>query len=201
MISVLLKPLEIALNHALRFDLESHVQLQQFADRSIRIDITNLNIAILARFTDDRILLDTAGDDIADLMIKADSFALLKLLNQPDSLFSNQIKILGDVQFAKQLQDWQQHFDFDWEQQLARFTGDTLAYPLAQSLRRGFDWLNYNRSEFEQSVAEYLREESHYLPDKSQTQRFMQNVDLLRADTERVEARIKRLQNLIEKNT
>lgn len=199
--SVLLKPLEMALNHALRFDMESHEQLQHFANRSIRIDITNLSIAIIARFTDDRIVLDNAGDDIADLMIKADSFALLKLLKQPESLFSNQIQILGDVQFAKQLQDWQQHFDFDWEQQLARVTGDTLAYPLAQGLRRGFEWLNYNRSEFEHSVAEYLREESHYLPDKSQTDRFMQNVDLLRADADRLEARIKRLQNIIEKKT
>lgn len=199
--SLLLKPLEIALNHALRFDMESHEKLQRFASRSIRIDITNLNIAVIARFTDDRILLETAEEHVADLMIKADSFALLKLVQQPDSLFSNQIQIRGDVQFAKQLQDWQQHFDFDWEQQLARVTSDTLAYPLAQSLRRGFDWLNYNRSEFEQSLAEYLREESQYLPDKSQTQRFMQNVDLLRADTERLEARIKRLQNLIEKKT
>lgn len=199
--SLLLKPLEMALNHALRFDMESHEQLQRFAKRSIRIDITNLNIAVIARFSDDRILLETADDHVADLMIKADSFALLKLLQQPDSLFSNQIQILGDVQFAKQLQDWQQHFDFDWEQQLARLTGDTLAYPLAQRLRRGFDWLKYNRSEFEQSVAEYLREESHYLPDKTQTTRFMQNVDLLRADTDRLEARIKRLQNTIEKKT
>ena len=199
--SLLLKPLEMALNHALRFDMESHEQLQRFARRSIRIDITNLNIAVIARFTDDQILLEMAEEHVADLMIKADSFALLKLLKQPDSLFSNQIQILGDVQFAKQLQDWQQHFDFDWEQQLARLTGDTLAYPLAQSLRRGFDWLKYNGSEFEQSVAEYLREESHYLPDKSQTTRFMQNVDLLRADTDRLEARIKRLQNIIEKKT
>lgn len=199
--SLLLKPLELALNHALRFDMESHQQLQQFAERSIRIDISNLNIAVIAKFTDNRILLETAGEQVADLMIKADSFALLKLLQQPESLFSNQIKILGDVQFAKQLQDWQQHFDFDWEQQLARFTGDTLAYPLAQSVRRGFAWLNFNRQEFEQSVAEYLREESQYLPDKSQTDRFMQKVDLLRADTDRLEARIKRLQNTIERKT
>jgi len=199
--SLLLKPIELALNHALRFDLESHQQLQRFAKRSIRIDITDLNLAVMARFTDNKIILDSAGDDIADLMIKADSFVLLNLLKQPESLFSSQIQILGDVQFAKQLQDWQQHFDFDWEQQLAKITGDTLAYPLAQSIRRGFDWLNDNRSELENSVAEYLREESQFLPDKSQTDRFMQQVDLIRADTDRLEARIKRLQNTIERKT
>jgi len=126
---------------------------------------------------------------------------LLKLLKQPDSLFSNQIQILGDVQFAKQLQDWQQQFDFDWEQQLANITGDALAYPLAQGLRRGGAWLDDNRSELETSVAEYLREESHFLPDKSQTDRFLQQVDILRADTDRLEARIKRLQNTIERKS
>ena len=199
--SLVLKPIEMALNHALRFDMESHQQLQRFAKRSIRIDISNLNLAVMARFTEDNIVLDSAGDDIADLMIKADSFALLKLLKQPDSLFSNQIQILGDVQFAKQLQDWQQQFDFDWEQQLANITGDALAYPLAQGLRRGGAWLDDNRSELETSVAEYLREESHFLPDKSQTDRFLQQVDILRADTDRLEARIKRLQNTIERKS
>lgn len=197
--SLLLKPLELALNHALRFDLESHQHLEKFSSRSIRIDITNLNLAVIAKFTDDRVDLYAAGDDIADLIIKADSFALLKLLRQPDSLFSSQIRILGDVQFAKQLQDWQQHFDFDWEQQLAKVSGDTLAYPLAQGLRRSVEWVKYNRSELESSVAEYLREESQFLPDKSQIEHFMQQVDWLHADTDRLEARIKRLKNLIEK--
>lgn len=191
----------MALNHALRFDLESLEQLQRFSGRKIRIDITNLNLTVIASFTDERIMLEPAGEHVADLMIKADSFALFKLLKQPDSLFSNQIQILGDVQFAKQLQDWQQQFDFDWEQQLARITGDTLAYPLAEKLRRSWDWLKYNHSEFEQTLAEYLREESRYLPDKSQTQRYMQQVDLLRADADRLEARMNRLHHLIEKKT
>jgi len=183
----------------LKTDSESQEKLKQFSGRSIRIDISNLDAAVITRFTDDQISLHQATDDIADLMIKADSFALLKLLKQPDSLFSSQIRILGDVQFAKQLQDWQQQFDFDWEQQLASMTGDTLAYPLAQGLRRGFKWLADNHAEFQLSVVEYLREESQYLPDKSQTDRFMQQVDLLRADTDRLEARIKRLQANIEK--
>lgn len=196
---ILLKPLELALNQAIKIDSESREKLKQFSGRSIRIDISNLDIAVIAHFSDAQLHLQSATDDVADLMITADSFTLLKLLKQPDDLFSKQIRILGDVQFAKQLQDWQQQFDFDWEQQLANITGDTLAYPLAQGLRHGFKWLIDNHAEFQLSLAEYLREESRYLPDASQTDRFMRQVDHLRADVDRLEARIKRLQVNTEK--
>lgn len=196
---ILLKPLELALNQAIKTDSESQDKLKQFSGRSIRIDISNLDIAVIAHFSGDKFHLQSTTDDVADLMITADSFTLLQLLKQPDSLFSNQVRILGDVQFAKQLQDWQQQFDFDWEQQLASITGDTLAYPLAQGLRHGFSWLRDTHAGFQRSLAEYLREESRYLPDSSQTDRFMRQVDHLRADVDRLEARVKRLQATTEK--
>jgi ubiquinone biosynthesis protein UbiJ len=45
------------------------------------------------------------------------------------------------------------------------------------------------------SLSEYLREEAQLLPDKIQIEDYMQAVDRLRADCDRLEARIKRLQN------
>lgn len=191
---MLLQPLEFALNRALNVDADSKGKLSQFEDRSIHLDITDFRLSVFIQFENTAIKLADGRDKTADLMIAADSNALFNVARNPDNLFSARIKILGDVQFAKQLQDWLNGFDFDWEAQLAKVTGDTLAYPMAQGLRQGFGWLADSANSFQQSLAEYLREESRLLPDKAETNRFMQQVDNLQAAVDRLEARIKRLQ-------
>lgn len=191
---MLLRPLEFALNQALATDADSQAKLSQFAQRSIHLAITDFKVSVFIQFENNSLKLADGRDKTADLMIAADSAALIKVARNPDNLFSAQIKILGDVQFAKQLQDWLNGFDFDWEAQLAKITGDTLAYPIAQGLRQGFGWLSDSADSLQQSVAEYLREESRLLPDKAETDRFMHQVDSLSADVDRLAARIQRLQ-------
>jgi len=189
---MLLRPLEFALNQALAADADSQAKLNQFEQRSIHLDITDFRLSVFIQFESASLKLADGRDKTADLMIAADSAALINVARNPDNLFSAQIRILGDVQFAKQLQDWLNGFDFDWEAQLAKVSGDTLAYPIAQGLRQGFGWLNDSANSFQQSLAEYLREESRLLPDKAETDRFMQDVDSLQAAVDRLEARIQR---------
>jgi ubiquinone biosynthesis protein UbiJ len=190
---LLLKPIESALNASLAVDPESQDKLRQFNDRCIRISLTDLKVAVQVSIQDTQLILAEATEHNVDLTIEASSFALLNVAREPDNLFSAEIKILGDVQFAKQLQDWLAGFDFDWEAQLARITGDTLAYPIAQGLRRTMHWLQSSKNSVEQSVAEYLREEARLLPDNTEVAAFMADVDKIRADSDRFEARLNRL--------
>ena len=191
---LLLKPIESALNASLAVDRESQDKLRQFNDRCIRVSMTDLKVAFQVSIQDTRLMLAEATEHNVDLTIEASSFALLSVAREPDNLFSAEIKILGDVQFAKQLQDWLAGFDFDWEAQLTKFTGDTLAYPIAQGLRRTMHWLQSSKNSVEQSVAEYLREEARLLPDQTEVSAFMADVDKIRADSDRFEARLNRLQ-------
>lgn len=191
---LLLKPIESALNASLAVDGESQDKLRQFNHRCIRITMTDLTLTVQVSIQDTQIVLAQATEHNVDLTIEASSFALMKVASQPDNLFSADIKILGDVQFAKQLQDWLSGFDFDWEAQLAKYTGDTLAYPIAQGVRRTINWLQTSKNSLEQSLAEYLREEARLLPDQTEVSAFMAEVDSLRADSDRFEARLKRLQ-------
>lgn len=190
---VCLMPLEKALNAALSVDLESQQKLHAFEARTIHLKLTDLQLDIHVTVQQTKLYLTPHSKSPADLSIVASSFSLLKVAQAPENLFSSEIKILGDVQFAKQLQDWLDGFDFDWEAQLARITGDTLAYPLAQGLRQTFFWLQKSKNSFETSLAEYLREESRLLPAQVEINRFMSEIDRLRADTDRIEARIHRL--------
>jgi ubiquinone biosynthesis protein UbiJ len=191
--SRLFKPFELALNAALAQDPETQAKLSAFDQRSIAIEISDLDKAIYIAVKQDKLVLSSAGDQSADLTITGKALTLAKLGSDPDSLFSADIEIHGNVQFAKQLRDLLDGFDFDWEQQLARVTGDTLAYPIAHGIRQLHSWVKNSHQSMQLNVAEYLREESQILPDQSQIKEYLSEIDTLRADADRLAARIARL--------
>ncbi len=192
--AMLLKPVELALNAALNQDPESKEKLDLFEQRSIAINIKDFSQTIIASIERQQIQLNTNTDIEANLTISANALALAKLGHSPEHLFSSDIEINGDVQFAKQLQDLLDGFDFDWEAMLAEVTGDTLAYPIAHGLREVAGWAKSTHQSLQQTLAEYLREEARILPDKSQIKDYLTDIDKLRADIDRLEARINRLQ-------
>ena len=190
----LLKPFEFVLNTALSQDLETKTKLEQFEDRCIAINISDFNKTINALVMQQKIQLSIDAELSADLTISGKALTLAKLGSDPESLFSADIDIRGDVQFAKQLRDLLEGFDFDWEAQLAKVTGDTLSYPIAHGIRQITRWARNTHNSLQENTAEYLKEEIRILPDKSQITDYMSDIDILRADSDRLEARIQRLQ-------
>lgn len=189
----LFKPFELAINAALAQDPETQAKLTAFNHRSIAIEITDLNKKIFVLVQQEQLKLSLISEQSTDLTVAGQVLTLVKLGSNPDSLFSADIEIHGDVQFAKQLRDLVEGFDFDWEQQLARVTGDTLAYPLAHGIRQLHNWVKNSHQSVQLNVAEYLREESQILPDQSQIKEYLSDIDTLRADIDRLNARITRL--------
>jgi len=193
LIAPLLKPLELALNKAVAQDPVTFDKLAEFSGHIIAVDIEDMNLIVNLVFTDTGLNLSSGLIDDTDLTITGKAFSLARLGKEPDHLFSNEIAIHGNVQFAKQLQDLLEGFEFDWEQQLARFTGDTLAYPIAHGLRQFKQWAAESHHSMKLNTSEYLKEEIKLLPDSSQVNRFLSDIDQVRADVERMEARVKRL--------
>lgn len=191
--SQLLNPIELALNAALAQDPETQAKLEQFEHRCIAIDIKDLDLCIQVSVEQQQIFINAKPEQAADLTITGNALTLAKLGSQPDSLFSADIDINGDVQFAKQLRDLLNGFDFDWEAQLARVTGNTLAYPIAHGIRQITGWVKDTHQSMQENTAEYLKEEIRILPDPSQIKDYMTDIDTLRADFDRLEARINRL--------
>ncbi|RLD08265.1 MAG: hypothetical protein DRI65_02740 [Chloroflexota bacterium] len=191
--STLLKPFELVLNKAIAQDPETKSKLDLFEGKRIRIRLTDIVISCDAIVSEQNIRLEPAGEQTADLQISATTFSLLKLTHDPDSLFSSGIDINGDIRFAKDLQDLMQGFDFDWEAQLSLITGDTLAHPISHGFSQFMSWSKNTGDNLVQDLAEYLREESQMLPDQSQIKEFIMEIDTLRADLDRIEARINRL--------
>jgi len=61
-------------------------------------------------------------------------------------------------------------------------------------LRKGTDYTQNRFTTLQNNTSEYLQEEARYLPTKYEINHFLNNVDTLRNDTERLTQRIARLE-------
>jgi ubiquinone biosynthesis protein UbiJ len=84
--------------------------------------------------------------------------------------------------------------DIDREEQLSRLTGDVIAHQLGNTARRTASALRHGRRTLEQDLGEYLQEELRLLPTRIETENFSTDVSRLVMDTDRLAARIRRLQ-------
>jgi len=72
--------------------------------------------------------------------------------------------------------------------------GDVAARRVANVARGLLDWGRKAAGSFTGSVVEYLQEEGRDLPTRVEVDEFLEGVDRLRDDTERLEARLSRLE-------
>jgi ubiquinone biosynthesis protein UbiJ len=126
-------------------------------------------------------------------MVLATPIALGRLARGAKAV-NGEIDIQGDMELGRAFQGLLRSIDVDWEEQLSRITGDVVAHQFGRSLRRSLAWGQKAADTLVMNISEYLQQESRDLPPRPVVEQFMGAVDTLRADTDRLEARIGRLQ-------
>lgn len=108
-------------------------------------------------------------------------------------LFAGHVSITGDTGLAHSFGATLANLDIDWEEQLSHFTGDLIAHQLGRGVRELSGYMTTSRRTMESNLAEYLTEEARLLPHPYEVEEFIDEVDRLRDDTERLLARFNRL--------
>jgi ubiquinone biosynthesis protein UbiJ len=83
--------------------------------------------------------------------------------------------------------------DIDWSEPLADILGDELAYQLQISGNSFIKWGRESIKSFSMNVSEYLQEESRDVLTDTELEIFNTNVDQLREDVDRLQARLNSL--------
>lgn len=189
---------EDLLNKALDLDPATRQQLNRQMGRSLLVNVQFPHLSILVFFDEAKVRLTPAEDHLsheATATVTASSFDLLKqALQRAEILTQSGLHIEGDVLFLQTLHNIGLQLDIDWESSLSQLLGDVLAQPIGQGLRRLFDFAKQAAQSFLQHSGDFLREESQLLPHKWQVDDFIEEVQELRIDIERFEARIAMLQ-------
>jgi ubiquinone biosynthesis protein UbiJ len=191
-------PAEAAINHVLRYDPAALRQLGRSQGRLLAIVIDGA-IPLRVRVLDNGISL-SAGNNAeanADATLSgslSDFLALAKAGDKANTLINSAIDMDGDSEFAIGLTRVAQQLDIDWEAVIEPATGSLLAHQLGKGLRGLLKWGKSTGATYRVAVKDYLEDEAQLVTPKPLIAQFADDVDDLKLATDRLAARIERLQ-------
>lgn len=191
------RAIELALNQALALDPETRSALAGLDGQRIDLRLTAPALAMRIRVEGEVLRVGPVDDEEVELSLAAGAGALLSRLlpgaaDRP--VAPGSVRISGDAELAQRLQKLAQRYQPDFEEALGRVFGDVLGVQIAQALRSGLNGARRQSGMLAETTAEYLREESRDLVSRPEVEAHLDDVDALRDRAERLQARLRRLQ-------
>jgi ubiquinone biosynthesis protein UbiJ len=193
----LLDKLAAVLNRNVAQSNRASALTAQLDGRTLSLVLEGTPLTLCFRVADGRIAIDGGEPGEADASLSGSPLALLSLAGPgaEDRLRGSSIRIAGDAEVAQRFQSLLRQAQPDFEEELSRVVGDVAAHRMAGLARGFFDWGRKAAGSLSGSVAEYLQEEGRDLPARVEVEEFLEAVDRLREDTDRLEARLARLES------
>ena len=188
--------LTVAFNNYIALDPEAPDKLKAFDGKLICIEIRGLNRNLYLSVSDSAITVIGEMVGEPDTTISGSPAALFKLGLHRDSaplFFSGEVEIRGDTRLGRQFKSLLADMEIDWEEYLSRLTGDIAAHRIFGVLHELGKWSSLAANNLRDDISEYLQEESRDVVTGVEIDSFNRQVDELRDDADRLEARIKRL--------
>lgn len=197
--NIILSVQEVILNRYLSLDPESKKHLRQLSGRVVKIEWGSIIYFWL--FKSDSIYLSKDYNGPADLILRGSTFDFLRMaFIKKDKAYTDiPLQVVGDMEFGKQFRDFFSTLDIDYEEQLSKKIGDAIAYPLIQLLKTISLWGRQNIENLGQNVTNYVQTEMNWLVSDQELQFFFSDVDDLRNDCARLEARLNSLQKGLDR--
>ena len=193
----MLASVEATINAVLALDTEGARRLAPIQGRILLVELAGFGTRIYVVPEESGLLLFSAYDAPPDCTVRGTPAGLLSMAlseHREDVVFGGAVEIDGDNRVAQTLGEVVQGLDIDWEELLSKVTGDTLAHRIGLQARAGRHWAERTGDTVTQDIREYLQEEGRILPGRDEMHAFLTDVDTLRDDVERLEARIARLE-------
>lgn len=201
---ILIATIENAFNRLLSLDPEAAKQLAAMEGRIICLQLEGINTSLyLFPAEEDVMILDDFDGD-ADTTISGTLIALARLgmaENSQAEMFGGGVTITGDLKLGSQFNRLFASLDIDWEEQLSKVTGDMAAHTLGNISRTLFSVTQRNSDSMKMNMGEYLQEEVDYLPSQNEVNGFMRDVDTLRNDISRFEARLQKMEQKLKQDS
>jgi ubiquinone biosynthesis protein UbiJ len=200
--TLLITTLENTLNAYLRSDPQSASRLAKLAGKTIRIELLPMHLIFNAHFTHERVSLSTHSDEEPLTKIKGtplQMFGALLAKENRHQFFADDLVIEGDAEFAQSVTSLFDNVSIDWENYASQYIGDVPAYKLGKIVNSMKDWVRKTQRGFSEDINDYLHEEATWFPHKEALKDFFTDIDNLRMDADRLEARLNHLKSKLEK--
>lgn len=187
-----LTPFESVLNRNIANSAAARRLCKQLEGKVLALHITGLPLSLFFRSEGERMSIDTADTEAPAASLSGTPLALLRLASQTSeaAIRGGAIHIQGDAEVAQAFSELLKQAQPDLEEELSRVIGDVAAHQVGNAARAALGFGRRAVDTFTQNVAEYLQEEGRDLPSRTEADEFIANVDKLRDDVARLEARL-----------
>lgn len=197
----LLASVEHGLNRVLRLDSTALPRLAPLDGKVIAIDCRQPALQVFILPSDEGLLLASQWASPADCTLRAPASSLVQLALSRDKtavLHSPQVELDGDSAVLLDLFGVLQDLELDWEYEVSRWLGPVATQILSGHLRSSARWTRDSLSSLSQTASEYLAEEARTLVGQREAEARFGELDALKLDIERLEARFERLARSLE---
>lgn len=191
------RALEMALNRAIALDADTRAALARLDGRVVELTLASPPLALQLRVDGDRLAVgpvDTAGEpDLAVRTTLGGILGQLPFLRRDDAPTVGRVRVSGDAELARSLQRLAERFDPDWQQPFVTVFGEIIGVQVANAIAGALAQARSIGGQFARSAAEYVTEESRDVVPRAELEAFLDDVDGLRDDVDRIAARVARL--------
>jgi ubiquinone biosynthesis protein UbiJ len=193
--------LENVLNRGLPRSPRAQQLCAELSGRKLAIAIVPVRSAsgaqLLVESTGVSVKLSTATPETLasappDATISGGPFSLLALSGPaPEAVLQRgDVRIDGDAELARKFRELALLLSPDLEEELSLVLGDVAAHQVGRFARAAFGWTRKAAGTGVRNFAEYLGHERRDLVPRGEAEQFLQGVDTLREDVDRLAARI-----------
>jgi ubiquinone biosynthesis protein UbiJ len=201
LLSGLLAGVEHGLNRVLRLDSTALPRLQHLNGKVIAVDCRSPALQLFIMPGDEGLMLAAHWAADADCTLRAPAASLLSLALSKDKtsiLHGPEVALEGDSAVLLELAAILQDLELDWEYELSRWLGPVATPLIGGHLRSRARWYQQGFASLNQNLAEYLSEESRALVGQREAEARFSELDQIKLDLERLEARFERLSRSLD---
>ena len=178
------------INHVLRGESWALRRLQAYAGRTARFEV--FPFALSFTVTDSGEVVASAPNVEADATFRLSPPLALRILARDEAAY-REVRVSGDAEFAQSIEFVVRNARWDAEEDLSRIFGDVAAHRMVDA-GRGLVRLQAQAARsIARNLSDYLVEERGVIVRRREIDAFVQEVDTLRDDAERLAQRVARL--------
>ena len=194
----LFEPIESLLNRNVAGSTPARELVARLAGRSLEVRAAPTPFRLCFSVADGRVSVGAALETTPDAVIEGTPLSLAALAgpDPEERIRQGSVRISGDAETAQLFQKLFKAARPDFEEELSRLVGDAAAHHVAGVARSAFDFGRRAIDTLARNMGEYLTEESRDLPAQPEVEAWVAQVDRLREDADRFEARLERLERM-----
>lgn len=184
--------LEKLINTALRYDPGTRVALAALDEQVLAITVTAPEFTIYVTPDEDGLRLMGQWEGEVHTQLRGSLPALMQLARSERTSFAGSgVEVIGNTGLLVDLQRLLKNVDIDWEEAVSQLVGDVVGHQSAELIRSGVGYARDRASELKRLLGEFLTEELKTVPAKSELEGFYRDVDELRLQADRLDARVR----------